>query len=335
MRFLVTGTAGFIGFHLARRLLDEGHEVIGIDGFTPYYDVFLKESRHQLLVARNGYTAHRLMLEDKAALASALEADTFDVVVHLAGQAGVRYSLEKPRAYIDSNISGTFNLLELVREKQIEHFLFASTSSVYGANERVPFGENDRADHPLTIYAASKKAAEEILHCYSHLWGLPTTIFRFFTVYGPWGRPDMAFFKFTHAILSGEPIDVYNHGNMERDFTFIGDLVEAIYRLIYCTPRIGRAVEHDSLSSVAPIRIVNIGSQKPIRLENLIEEIERSVGRAATRNNLPMQPGDVPRTFADTRLLKALTGYSPSTPLSEGIDAFVDWYRGYAVTRDA
>lgn len=329
MRFLVTGTAGFIGFHLARRLLDEGHEVVGIDGFTPYYDVALKKARHRQLMVRNGFSSHRLMLEDREKLAAALAPENFDMVVHLAGQAGVRYSLENPRAYLDGNVTGTFNLIEQVQTKGIRHFLFASTSSVYGANQKVPFAETDRTDHPLTIYAASKKAAETILHSHSHLSGMPVTVFRFFTVYGPWGRPDMAFFKFVRSILRGEAIDVFNHGDMERDFTFIDDLIEAIIMLTDCIPAIGNPVAYDSLSEIAPYRVVNIGAQQPIKLNAFISEIEKALGRAALRNLLPMQPGDVPRTFADTRLLQTLTGFSPATPLSEGIKVFVEWYRDY------
>lgn len=333
MRFLVTGTAGFIGFHLAARLLDEGHEVTGFDGFTPYYDVTLKERRHELLERRNGYRGHRGMLEDTEAIERLEEEGPFDVIIHLAGQAGVRYSLEKPRAYVDANVVGTFNMLELARRQGVKHFMFASTSSVYGANESIPFHETDRADHPLTIYAATKKAAEGMAHCYAHLWKMPVTAFRFFTVYGPWGRPDMAFFKFTRLIAEGKPIDVYNNGDMERDFTYIDDLIESIIGLVNCIPpslQQGQAVEiGDSLSPVAPYRVVNIGAGQPVRLLDFIEEIERALGRKAIRNMLPMQPGDVPRTFADASLLQRLTGAAPSTPLSVGIPAFVKWYREY------
>ncbi len=331
MRFFVTGTAGFIGFHLARRLLDEGHEVTGIDGFTAYYDITLKQRRHELLTRRNGFKGHCVMLEDRDGLEKVWAENQIDVVVHLAGQAGVRYSLENPRAYIDANITGTFNLLELVRARPVRHFMFASTSSVYGANPSIPFGESDRADHPLTIYAATKKAGEAMLHCYSHLYQLPVTLFRFFTVYGPWGRPDMAFFKFTKAILEGVPIDIYNNGDMERDFTYIDDLIESIWRLAACIPGDGKgaAIGGDSLSPSAPCRIVNIGAGKPARLLDFIKEIEKATGREALRNYLPMQPGDVPRTFADATLLRALTGYAPDTPWSHGIPEFVKWYRDY------
>ena len=330
MRFFVTGTAGFIGFHLARRLLDEGHEVAGVDGFTTYYDPQLKERRHVQLEARNGYRGHRLMLEDMAALARVFAEEKPDIVIHLAGQAGVRYSLENPRAYVDSNFVGTFNLLDCLREHPVQHFMFASTSSVYGANDSIPFRETDRADHPLTIYAASKKAVESLLHSHAHLHGLPTTAFRFFTVYGPWGRPDMAFFKFTKAILQGAPIDVYNHGDLARDFTYVDDLVDSIMRLVPCVPRQGAPIgDLDSLSPIAPFRIVNIGAGQPVQLNDFIAEIERATGSVAKRNNLPMQKGDVPRTFADASLLRALTDYVPTTPLREGIEKFVAWYREY------
>ena len=330
MRFLVTGSAGFIGYHLAKRLLDEGHEVVGLDGFTPYYDVALKEARHARLAARNGFTGHRLMVEDKVALEAIWATETIDVVVHLAAQAGVRYSLENPRSYIDANLIGTFNVLELVRQRPVGHLMLASTSSVYGANTAMPFRETDRAVHPLTIYAATKLATELMAHTYSHLWQVPTTAFRFFTVYGPWGRPDMALFKFTKAILEGSPIDVYNHGKMERDFTYIDDLIEAVYRLAFKLPPApaeSAAADDLSLSPAAPFRVVNIGGGRPESLIGFIEEIEKAVGKPSVRNYLPMQPGDVPRTFASADLLDKITGFRPSTPLSVGVRAFVDWYR--------
>lgn len=336
MRFLVTGTAGFIGFHLARRLLDDGHEVTGIDGFTPYYDVRLKERRHALLTARDSFEGHRVMLEDAARLSEIWSSRPFDVVVHLAAQAGVRYSLENPRSYIDANIGGTFNVLELARARPVGHLLLASTSSVYGANADVPFRETDRAVHQLSLYAATKLATEHIAHSYSHLWQLPMTAFRFFTVYGPWGRPDMALFKFTRGILEGEPIDVYNHGRMERDFTYIDDLVEAVCRLVECPPpaagstrRGGNPVADALLSPVAPFRIVNIGGGRPTSLIAFIEEIERALGRPSRRNYMDMQPGDVVRTYASADALEALIGFRPSTPVRDGVKAFVDWYREY------
>lgn len=329
MRVLVTGTAGFIGFHLASRLLDDGHEVVGIDGFTTYYDPVLKERRHGLLAARNGFQGHRLMLEDSDALRRVWSEARADVVVHLAGQAGVRYSLKQPRAYIDSNVTGTFNLLECARAAPVRHFLFASTSSAYGANTKMPFAETDPAVHPLTLYAATKIATEAIAHAYSHLFAQPVTAFRFFTVYGPWGRPDMALFKFTKGIVEGRPIDVYNHGRMSRDFTYVDDLVESIVRLMGCVPDAACRVADDTLSPAAPYRLVNIGAGQPVPLDDFIRAIEIAAGRPAIRNDLPMQPGDVPATFADASLLERLTGYRPSTPLAVGVPAFVAWYRDY------
>jgi UDP-glucuronate 4-epimerase len=334
MRYLVTGTAGFIGFHLAKRLLDEGHEVVGVDGFTPYYDVQLKERRNALLDARNGFVGHRAMLEDMSALEAIWAQEKIDVVIHLAAQAGVRYSLENPRAYIDANVVGTFNVMELTRRYPVQHFMLASTSSAYGANTVMPFRETDRTATPLTLYAATKAATEQMAHCYAHLWSIPTTAFRFFSVYGTWGRPDMALFKFTKGIIEGTPIDIYNHGRMERDFTYVDDLVEGIYRLAQVPPvrpaiDAEAADDVDSLSPVAPYRIVNIGGGAPVNLLDFIEEIERCVGRKAFRNYMEMQPGDVTRTFANADLLVRLTGYRPSTPVPVGVKAFVDWYREY------
>ncbi|HVT55931.1 MAG TPA: NAD-dependent epimerase/dehydratase family protein [Xanthobacteraceae bacterium] len=332
MRFLITGTAGFIGFHLARRLLADGHEVQGIDGMTPYYDVELKKKRHALLAQSNRFTAHLLMLEDEARLASIYRAAKPDVVVHLAAQAGVRYSLENPRAYIDSNLIGTFNLLELMRRSPPKHFLFGSTSSVYGANEKMPFVETDRADFPMTLYAATKKSGELMAHSYAHLFNIPTTAIRFFTVYGPWGRPDMALFKFVDAMLHDRPIEIYGEGKMSRDFTYIGDLIEAIVRLVSVVPSRESAQDTDaldSLSPAAPFRVVNIGRGQPVPLLDFIAAIEAKLGKAAKRKLLPMQPGDVTDTFASADLLQRLTGYRPATPVEVGVDAFVDWYRGY------
>jgi UDP-glucuronate 4-epimerase len=333
MRFLVTGTAGFIGFHLARRLLDEGHEVIGLDGFTAYYDLRLKEARTARLATRNGFCGYRAMLEDRTELERIWRAHDIDVVVHLAGQAGVRYSLEQPRAYIDANIVGTFNLMELIRQRPVKHFMLASTSSAYGANTKMPFHEADPVAQPMTLYAATKIATEVMTHSYSHLWAIPTTVFRFFTVYGPWGRPDMALFKFTKGIIDGTPIEIYNHGQMARDFTFVDDLVEGIYRLSACVPPkpgVSERMDGDSLSPVAPHRVVNVGGGAPVKLLDFVEAIEAAVGKSAVRTYLPMQPGDVPETFADARLLQSLTGYRPATPVSVGVPAFVAWYRDYA-----
>jgi UDP-glucuronate 4-epimerase len=331
MRCLVTGTAGFVGFHVAKRLLQQGHEVIGIDGMVPYYDVKLKEARHAQLARQSGFAAHCCMLEDADQLKDLGKQCAPELVIHLAAQAGVRYGLENPRAYIDSNIVGTFNLLEMCRELAPKHVLIASTSSVYGANTDYPFAETDRTDHPLTHYAASKKAIEAIAHCYAHLWNLPTTVFRFFSAYGPWGRPDMALFKFTQSILAGRKIDVFNHGHIERDFTYIDDLVEAIARLCECIPSRGARslVDTDSLSSVAPYRVVNVGGGRPVGLLQLIDALEHAVGRRADRNYVGMQLGDVVRTDASTELLQALIGYKPDTPLSVGVAAFVAWYREY------
>jgi UDP-glucuronate 4-epimerase len=327
MRILVTGSAGFIGFHLSRLLLDEGHEVIGLDGMTPYYDVQLKYDRHAILKARNGFSESIQMLEDNAALQALCEARRPEMIIHLAAQAGVRYSLEHPRSYVDTNLVGTFNIMEAARIGRVGHLMLASTSSVYGANEAMPFRETDRADTPLTIYAATKKATELMSHSYSHLWKIPTTAFRFFTVYGPYGRPDMALFKFVKAIEAGEPIEVYNNGDMQRDFTYVADLVKAIALLAKAVPVEGQPVDGDSLSPVAPWRVVNVGGGMPVRLLDFITEIEKSLGRPAHRRYLPMQPGDVPATWADASLLKTLTGYCPDTPVSEGVAAFCDWYR--------
>jgi len=331
MRVFITGSAGFIGFHLARRLLDSGHLVAGYDGMTPYYDVSLKRKRHAILARSNGFRAHEALLEDKDALTRAVADCEPDVIVHLAAQAGVRYSLEHPETYASANLTGTFNLLEAAREAKPAHLLVASTSSVYGGNQKMPFRETDAADHPLTLYAATKKAGEAMSHSYAHLWELPTTCFRFFTVYGPWGRPDMALFKFVSAVERGAPIDVYGEGRMRRDFTYIDDLVEAIVRLIPVTPRKGEpvAVEGavDSLSPVAPWRVVNIGGGQPVGLLPFIETIERCVGKPAIRNMLPMQKGDVVETFADASLLRTLTGYVPETTVEDGVRAFVEWYR--------
>jgi UDP-glucuronate 4-epimerase len=329
MKIWVTGSAGFIGFHLARRLIEDGHLVTGIDGFTPYYDLTLKRARHAILERSNAFRPKIFMLEDREALSALAAEEIPDIVLHLAGQAGVRYSLENPRAYVDANLVGLFNLMEVAREAKVRHFLFASTSSIYGANASIPFRETDRADQPLTLYAATKKSGETMLHSYAHLWDMPVTCFRFFTVYGPWGRPDMALFKFVDAIEEGRPIEVYGEGRMERDFTFIDDLVEAVVRLIPLMPRTGEPVGSeglDSLSPMAPHRVVNIAGGQPVGLMAFIETIEEAMGRKAEQTMLPMQPGDVPRTFAAPNLLEALTGYIPSTSVKVGVKAFVEWY---------
>ncbi|PTQ13137.1 UDP-glucuronate 5-epimerase [Sphingomonas oleivorans] len=330
MRFLITGTAGFIGFHLAKRLLDDGHFVVGFDGMTPYYDVGLKEARHAILARSNGFRPVIGMLEDQAALTKAAELAEPEVIVHLAAQAGVRYSLENPKAYVDANLVGSWNVLEIAKAVKPAHLLLASTSSVYGANPVVPFAESDKADEPMTLYAASKKAMEVMAHSYAHLYGIPTTAFRFFTVYGPWGRPDMALFKFVDAIEKGRPIEIYGEGQMSRDFTYIADLVEGIIRLIGVVPaeenRVTQPDVIDTLSAHAPFRVVNIGGGQPIGLMEFVETVEAAVGKPAVRKMLPMQPGDVPRTYAAAGLLEALTGYRPATSVEDGVKAFVDWY---------
>lgn len=332
-RAFITGTSGFIGFHLARLMLDQGWQVHGLDGMTSYYDIALKRARLALLQQNPGFTQTEAMLENAEAVMQAAHAARPDVIVHLAAQAGVRYSLEAPRAYIDSNLTGTFNVMEAARELKVGHLLMASTSSVYGANEEMPFRETDKADHPLTIYAATKKANEAMGHAYAHLHDLPVTMFRFFTVYGPWGRPDMAPFKFTKAILAGEPIDIYNNGEMWRDFTYVTDLVQGILALIDAVPirpaTRAEIADGDSLSPAAPFRVVNIGNGQKVRLMDFIEAIETATGRTAIRNFLPMQQGDVPATWADASLLNRLTGGCPATDVRDGMRAFVEWYRGF------
>ena len=332
-KVLITGSAGFIGFHLARHLLDEGFAVVGYDGMTDYYDVRLKQRRHQMLKQSEHFSAHEGMLEDFDKLHALMLAEKPDVIVHLAAQAGVRYSLENPRAYLDSNLVGTFNVMECARELGVDHLLMASTSSVYGANEEMPFSELQKTDTPLTFYAATKKATEAMGHSYAHLWNLPTTMFRFFTVYGPWGRPDMALFKFTKGILNGEPIDIYNHGKMFRDFTYVTDLVHGI-RLLIDNPPVrpesrDDIPEWDSLSPAAPYRVVNIGNNDKVRLEDFVDAIEAECGVEAKRNYMDMQTGDVPATWADATLLENLTDYRPNTDVREGIKRFIAWYREY------
>jgi UDP-glucuronate 4-epimerase len=319
VKYLVTGSAGFIGFHLTQRLLDEGHEVTGFDAMTPYYDVALKQSRNGLLTRHPGFTSVFGQLEDADSLNRAADFAKPDIVVHLAAQAGVRYSLENPRAYIDSNLIGSWNVLELAKRLKPQHLLLASTSSVYGANPKVPFEETDKTDQPVSLYAATKKGMEAMAHAYANLYGIPTTAFRFFTVYGPWGRPDMALFKFTDAILKSRPIEVYGEGQMERDFTYISDLVEAIIRLMPLAPE----------KPAVPFRVVNIGGGQPIGLITFIGTLERVLGKPAIRKMLPMQPGDMQRTYASPELLKQLTGFCPQTGLAQGVSAFVTWYRDY------
>ncbi len=333
MRVYITGAAGFIGFHLAQILLDEGIVVHGMDGMTDYYDVSLKRGRLSVLNQKPGFTFTECMLEDYDTLHADIARFRPDVIVHLAAQAGVRYSLEAPRSYLSSNIDGTFNVMEAARELGLKHLLLASTSSVFGANAEMPYRETDKADTQVSLYAATKKATEALSHAYAHLWSIPTTCFRFFTVYGPWGRPDMAPFKFTKAILAGETIDVYGHGNMFRDFTYVTDLVRAIRLLIDAVPERPASrddiAEGDSLSPVAPWRVVNIGNGEKVALGEFIAAIEAATGKTAKRNLMGMQKGDVPATWADNALLRRLTDYSPQTGIGDGMAAFVDWYRGY------
>lgn len=329
---LVTGSAGFIGSFVCERLLQDGFRVIGVDAMTDYYEVSLKERRHDRLKAYPEFVPVERYIEEPGMLLELFATETPDVVVHLAAQAGVRYSIENPRSYLESNIVGTFELLEAGRAHPPKHMLLASTSSAFGANTQMPYREIDKADHQMSFYAATKKSTENMAHSYAHLFGLPITMFRFFTVYGPWGRPDMALFKFTKAILEGKPIDVYNFGDMKRDFTFITDLVEAIRLLIDTPPNSDAPLEDtdvDSLSPVAPWRVVNIGNSQAVQLTEFIEAIEAATGLKAERNLMPMQAGDVPATWADASLLKNLTGYSPRTTVQEGVAQFVSWYRSY------
>ncbi len=331
---LVTGAAGFIGYHISKRLLDEGWRVVGLDCMSDYYDVSLKELRESMLLRNVSYRSVHEKIETPNVLIDLFGSERPDVVIHLAAQAGVRYSLENPRTYLESNINGTFELLEAARLYPPEHMLLASTSSAYGANEDMPYKENMKADHQTSFYAATKKSTENMAHSYSHLFGLPITMFRFFTVYGPWGRPDMAPFKFTEAILNRNPIDVYNNGDMRRDFTYIDDLVTGMRLLIDSNPNVAVELSQgsalgDSKSRVAPFRVVNIGNSEPIQLLDFVGAFEKSIGIKAVKNFMPMQAGDVPATWADTSLLEKLTGFKPNTDLLQGVQIFVDWYRKY------
>jgi len=334
-RILITGSAGFIGFHLAQLMLAQGWQVLGVDCLSDYYDVALKQRRHGMLSQNEGFAALEVDICDFGALEGPVMDFAPDVIVHLAAQAGVRYSIENPRAYMETNVMGTFNIMELARELKVDHLLMASTSSVYGANEEMPFAETEKVDTQMTLYAATKKANENMGHSYSHLWKLPVTMFRFFTVYGPWGRPDMALFKFVKAGLNGDPIDVFNHGDMERDFTYVVDLVRAIGLLVDAVPPLVEAradwvpLEGDSLSPAAPFRVINIGNSDKVRLLDFVEEIEAAIGRPIARNYMDMQPGDVPATWANCELLRQLVGYTPETNVHDGVRAFVDWYRDY------
>lgn len=318
-RILVTGAAGFIGFHVSKRLLAEGYEVYGIDNLNDYYDVTLKQDRLDQLLPSSNFRFRRLDLADRRGMAHLFEKDTFEGVIHLGAQAGVRYSLENPHAYADSNLTGFVNVLEGCRQQQVQHLVYASSSSVYGANRKVPFATTDNVDHPVSLYAATKKANELMAHSYSHLYNIPTTGLRFFTVYGPWGRPDMAYFKFVDAIVQGKPIQVYNQGQMKRDFTYIDDVVEGILKTLHCPP----------LGASAPYKVYNIGNHSPVALMDFIEVIENTLGVAAEKILLPMQPGDVVETYADVEQLMADVGFKPDTSLEVGISKFVDWYQQY------
>jgi len=332
MRVLVTGTAGFIGNFVAERLLERGDEVVGLDNVNAYYDVQLKEDRLARISGHPSFTEARVALEDREAVADTFRRYQPDRVVHLAAQAGVRYSLENPHAYADSNLTGFLNILEGCRHHGVEHLVFASSSSVYGANTTMPFSVHHNVDHPVSLYAATKKANELMAHTYCHLYGIPMTGLRFFTVYGPWGRPDMALFKFTKAIVEGEPIDVYNHGEMQRDFTYIDDIVEGVVRTADRIPAANPDWSGDSpdpSSSYVPYRLYNIGNHSPVALMDFIRTLEQTLGMEAEKRMLPMQPGDVPATYADVADLQEAVGFSPDTPLATGIERFVAWYRDY------
>lgn len=331
MKFLVTGAAGFIGFHACRRLLEAGHEVVGIDNMNDYYDVNLKQSRLDLLQSPL-FSFHKIDLADREGMAQLFASEKFNRVIHLAAQAGVRYSLENPFAYADSNLIGYLNILEGCRHNKVEHLLYASSSSVYGLNRKMPFSTDDSVDHPVSLYAATKKANELMAHTYSHLYGIPTTGLRFFTVYGPWGRPDMALFKFTKAMLEGKSIDVYNYGKMKRDFTYIDDIVEAIVRMQDIIPQANPewTVETGSpADSSAPYRVYNIGNSSPVELMDYITALEEALGMKAEKNMMPIQPGDVLETSADTKPLYDMVGFRPQTTVRQGVKNFVDWYKAY------
>ena len=332
MKVLVTGSAGFIGAALSQRLLERGDQVIGYDNLNDYYDVNLKRARLARLQAQPGFTEVRASLEDRAALTATFETHRPQRVVNLAAQVGVRYSIQNPHAYVDSNLVGFINVLEACRHYAVEHLVYASSSSVYGANTRQPFSVHDNVDHPVSLYAATKKANELMAHSYSHLYHLPTTGLRFFTVYGPWGRPDMALFLFTRNILAGQPIEVFNYGRHRRDFTYIDDIVEGVIRVLdqAATPNPAwSGTAPDSATSHAPYRLYNIGSHRPVELLRYIEVLEQCLGRTAIKNLLPMQPGDVPDTYADVEALEREVGYRPVTPVEEGVTRFVAWYREY------
>lgn len=326
VKILVTGAAGFVGFHLSQRLLERGEQVVGIDNLNDYYEVSLKEARLAQLKDLKGFSFQKLDLADRAGMAALFAQQQFDQVAHMAAQAGVRYSLENPYAYLDSNLIGFLNILEGCRHSEIKHLVYASSSSVYGTNKKIPFAVEDNVDYPVSLYAATKKSNELMAHSYSHLYQIPTTGLRFFTVYGPWGRPDMAIFLFTKAILAGKPINVFNYGKMQRDFTYIDDIVEGIIQTLQ---RIPQAETDANSGTTAPYKIYNIGNNQPIELGRLIEVLEDCLGQKAEKNMLPMQPGDVPITYANVDALIRDVGFSPSTPIEVGVKKFVDWYRNY------
>lgn len=331
-KILVTGAAGFIGFHLTRKLLARGEEVIGIDNLNHYYDVTLKKARLAQLDGQNNFRFHKMDLADRQGMAALFTDIQPEKVAHLAAQAGVRYSLKNPHAYVDSNLVGTMNVLEGCRHSAVKHLVFASSSSVYGENRKKPFSVHDNVDHPVSLYAATKKSNELMAHCYSHLYRIPTTGLRFFTVYGPWGRPDMALFIFTKAILEGRTIDVFNYGKMRRDFTYIDDIIEGVIRVLNNTPEPNpnySEFDSDPGTSSAPYKIYNIGNNKPVELMHFIEALEAAIGKKASKNMLPMQPGDVPETYADIDDLEKDTGFKPNTPIEVGISRFIEWYRSY------
>ena len=332
MKVLVTGAAGFIGFHLATKLLERGNTVVGLDNINDYYDVSLKKARLEQFEKYPKFTFVEMDLEDRQGIADLFLQEKFERVVNLAAQAGVRYSLINPHAYIDSNIQGFMNILEGCRHTGVGHLVYASSSSVYGANASMPFSVHDNVDHPVSLYAASKKANELMAHTYSHLYGLPTTGLRFFTVYGPWGRPDMALFLFAKAILEGRPIDVFNHGKMRRDFTYIDDIVEGVIRTLDCIASPNPAWRGDTPdpgTSAAPYRLYNIGNNNPVELMHLIEVLEGELGQVAEKNMLPIQPGDVPATYADVDALTEAVGFKPATSIEDGVANFVAWYRSF------
>ena len=332
MKILVTGAAGFIGMTASLRLLARGDEVVGLDNLNDYYEVSLKENRLARLTSHANFRFVKLDVGDRAGMEALFAAEKFDKVIHLAAQAGVRYSIQNPHAYVDSNLVGFINILEGCRHHKVQHLVYASSSSVYGGNTKMPFSEHDSVDHPVSLYAATKKANELMAHTYSHLYGLPTTGLRFFTVYGPWGRPDMALFLFTKAILEGRPIDVFNHGNMKRDFTYVDDIVEGVIRVLDKTAAANpayEAISADPATSNVPYRVFNIGNNNPVQLLDFIGAIENALGQKAEKRLLPLQDGDVPATFANTDLLNDWVGFVPGTTVQEGVSRFIAWYRDY------